>query len=596
MDDNVKKIAGGGIFLIKDITCQEIFTPEDFTNEHKDIAKAIEDFIKGEITSRGDEIELLNNEVSRELMRKAGELGFLGIDIPEKYGGMELDKISSAIVSEKFGYGAGSFTITEVNHTGIGTLPLTLFGTEEQLKKYLPGLSSGNLIGAFGLTEPEAGSDALNPLTTATLTEDGKYYLLNGSKQFITNAGFADIIFTYAKVDDKFFTAFIVEQNWKGVSIDEEEEKMGMHGTSTRAYHFDNVRVPVENVLGEVGRGHVVALNALNMGRYKVGAICIGSAKRAFFEAVKYAKQRVQFGRPICEFGLIKEKISKMAIRLFAAESMMYRTAGLIQAKLEGLDMSSDDAGIRTAEALEDYLIECSIIKIDGSETEDYVVDEEVQIFGGYGYIHGNHPELAYRNARINRIWEGTNEINRIVIVNTLIRRLTKGTFDLMLTFQRVSKEIEKLEPIDSDEPEGLDAQKRSIQMAKKIILYVFGMTYQKHGKNLREEQELIGMISNMIIEIYAIESALLRTQKMLHSKNPERATIPVKMTKVLFHDSLEKISFLARGALEAMENGGLLVKHLRAIRRLVVSPPINTVTLRRDIADAMIQYGRYFV
>jgi len=596
MNDNVKKIAGGAIFLIKDITCQEIFTPEDFTNEHKDIAKAIEDFIKGEITSRGDEIELLNNEVSRELMRKAGELGFLGIDIPEKYGGMELDKISSAIVSEKFGYGAGSFTITEVNHTGIGTLPLALFGTEEQLKKYLPGLSSGNLIGAFGLTEPEAGSDALNPLTTATLTEDGKYYLLNGSKQFITNAGFADIIFTYAKVDDKFFTAFIVEQNWKGVSVDEEEEKMGMNGTSTRAYHFDNVKVPVENVLGEVGRGHVVALNALNMGRYKVGAICIGSAKRALFEAVKYARQRVQFGRPICEFGLIKEKISKMAIRLFAAESMMYRTAGLIQDRLEGLDMSSDDAGIRTAEALEDYLIECSINKIDGSETEDYVVDEEVQIFGGYGYIRGDHPELAYRNARINRIWEGTNEINRIVIVNTLIRRASKGTFDLMLTFQRVSKEIEKLEPIDSDEPEGLDAQKRSIQMAKKIILYVFGIAYQKHGKNLREEQELIGMISNMIIEIYAIESALLRTQKMLHSKNPERATIPVKMTKVLFHDSLEKISFLARGALEAMENGGLLEKHLRAIRRLMVSPPINTVTLRRDIADAMIQYGRYFV
>jgi len=594
MGENLKDIVEGGMFLIKDITFQEVFTPEDFTNEHKDIAKAVEDFIKGEIISRGDEIEVLNNELSRELMGKAGELGFLGIDIPERYGGMELDKISSAIVSEKFGYGAGSFTITEVNHTGIGTLPLALFGTEAQKKRYLPGLSSGNLIGAFGLTEPEAGSDALNPLTTATLSQDGEHYLLNGSKQFITNAGFADIIFTYAKVDEKFFTAFIVEQNWEGVSIDEEEEKMGFHGTSTRAYHFDNVRVPVENVLGEVARGHVVALNALNMGRYKVGAICIGSSKAAFDEAVKYAKGRVQFGRPICEFGLIKEKISEMAIRLFAAETMMYRTAGLIEAKLEGLDMSSDDAGIRTAEELEDYLIECSINKIYGSEIEDYVIDEEVQIFGGYGYIHGNHPELAYRNARINRIWEGTNEINRIVIVNTLIRRITKGTFDLKSAFQRVSENIEKLKPVGSDDTEGLNAQTKLIDIAKHVGLLVVGTAYERYGKSLRDEQELMGMISDILIEIYTMESALLRSHKMLNSKKPERATIPIKMTKVLVHDSIEKISFLARGALEAMENGKLLEKHLATIRRLVISPPINTVLLRRGIADAMIQYGRY--
>ena len=594
MNVNDKKAVKGGIFLIKDLTFQEIFTPEDFTNEHKDIARAVEDFIKGEIISRGEEIEILNNELSRELMAKAGELGFLGIDIPEKFGGMELDKISSAIVSEKFGYGAGSFTITELNHTGIGTLPVALFGTEEQKNKYLPGLSSGALIGAFGLTESEAGSDALNPLTTATLSEDGKYYILNGSKQFITNAGFADIVFTYAKIDEKFFTAFIVEQSWEGVSVDEEEEKMGMHGTSTRAYHFDNVKVPIENVLGEVGRGHVVALNALNMGRYKVGAICIGSAKAAFDEAVKYAKQRVQFGRPICEFGLIKEKISKMAIRLFAAESMMYRTAGLIQAKLEDLDMSSDDAGIRTAEALEEYIIECSINKIYGSETEDYVIDEEVQIFAGYGYIHGNHPELAYRNARINRIWEGTNEINRIVIANTLIRRINKGTFDLMSTFHQVSDDIEKFEPVSSDDPEDLNAQIKLILRAKKIGILVTGIAYEKYGKNIREEQELIGMISNMIIEIYAMESALLRSRKMLNGKKPEKAAIPLKMTKVLVHDSIEKISFLARVALECMESEELLETRLKKVRNLMVSPPINTVSLRRDIADAMIQYGRY--
>jgi len=592
MDDQEKRIIGGGMFLVNDVHFQEVFTPEDFNSEHHDIAKAAEDFIKGEIISRGEEIEVVNNQLSRDLMRKAGDLGFLGIDIPEKYGGMGSDKISSAIVSEKFGYGAGSFTITELNHTGIGTLPVALFGTEEQKKKYIPGLSSGKLIGAFALTEPEAGSDALNPLTTATLTEDGKYYLLNGSKQFITNAGFADVIFSYAKVDGKHFTAFIVEQNCEGVSVDEEEEKMGMHGTSTRSYHFDNVKVPVENVLGEVGKGHLVALNALNMGRYKVGAVCIGNAKAAFYEAVKYSKQRIQFGRPICEFGLIKEKISEMAIRLFAAESMMYRTAGIIQAKLGGMDESMDDVGIRTAETLEEYLIECSINKIFGSETEAYVVDEEVQIFGGYGYIRGNHPELAYRNSRINRIWEGTNEINRIVIANTLLRRLARDP--LGLGFQRVSKEVEKLEPVSFDEPQGLNSEKKRIDLAKRIALFVMGAAHDKYQKGLREEQELIGMMSNIVIEIYALESALLRSQKMLHGKQPERAAIPVKMTKVLFHNSLEKINFLATRALEAIENGERLKKDLETVKKLTFSPPINTVTLRRNIADAMIRYGRY--
>lgn len=584
----------GGMFPIADLSFQEIFTPEDFTNEHRDTGNAADDFIRGEITSRGEEIEMLNNELSRELMKKAGDLGFLGIDLPEKYGGMELDKISSAIVSEKFGYGAGSFTITEINHTGIGTLPLALFGTEEQKNRYLLKLISGQFVGAFGLTEPEAGSDALNPLTAATLTEDGKYYLLNGSKQFITNAGFADVIFTYAKVDEKWFTAFIDEQKWEGVSVDEEEEKMGMHGTSTRAYHFDNVKVPVENVLGEVGKGHVVALNALNMGRYKVGAICIGSGKRAFFEAVKYAKQRVQFGKPICEFGLIKEKIGRMAVRLFAAESMMYRTAGLLQARLNGLDMGSEDAGIKTAEALEEYLIECSINKIYGSETEGYVVDEEVQIFGGYGYIRGNHPELAYRNARINRIWEGTNEINRIVIVSTLLRRFYKGSFDSMNTFENVSQEMDNFEPVDSDAPDSLDAQEKLIHLAKKIFLFVFGMACQKHGKNLRQEQELVGVLSDMVIEIYAMETALLRSQKILNGKLQEKAVIPMAMTKVLYHDGLEKTGSLAVQALETMESGKSLKKHIHAVRRLMVSPPIDVVRTRRHIADAMIRFGRY--
>ena len=596
MTESIRKTFGGGFFLLNDTIPQEIFTPEDFTEEHKLIARAIEDFLQGEIISRADEIEMLNNELSRELMGKAGKLGFLGMDLPERYGGMELDKMSTAILSEKFGFGAGSFNVTESNHTCIGTLPLALFGTSGQKQKYLPGLCSGKLIGAFGLTEPQAGSDALNSLTTATLSKDGTHYLLNGSKQFITNAGFADIIFAYAKVDGKFFTAFILEKNWEGISVDEEEEKMGIHGTSTRAYHFDNVKVPVGNVLGEVGKGHVVALNSLNMGRYRLGASCVGSAKRAFYEAVKYAKQRKQFGKPICDFGLIKEKIGKMAIRIFAAESMVFRTAGLIQAELQNLDMTSEDIGISTAKVFEQYSIECAINKIYGSEIEDYVIDEEVQIFGGYGYIRGNHPELAYRNARINRIWEGTNEINRIALVNTLIRMISKGVFGLMSAFQAAFEEIKDLEPINYDQPENLDAQIRLLKMAKEMLVLVFGITYQKYGEALRDEEELIGTISNIIIEIYSLESALLRTQKMLNSQNSAAATIPIKITKVLFSDSIDKISSLARETFQAVASGELLVQLITVDRMLMVSPPINILSLRREIADAMIRYGCFFV
>jgi alkylation response protein AidB-like acyl-CoA dehydrogenase len=589
-----RQIATGGSFLDANVDSLEIFTPEDFTSEHKDIAKAVEEFVRGEIASRGEQIEVVNNQLSRDLMRKAGELGFLGMDIPEIYGGTELDFISSAVASEKFGYGAGSFAVTELNHTGIGTLPVVLFGTEDQKKKYLPKLSKGELIGAFGLTEPEAGSDALNPLTTATLSTDANYYILNGSKQFITNAGFADIIFTYAKVDGKDFTAFIVEQNWKGVSVDEEERKMGMHGTSTRAYHFDDVMVPVENVLGKVGKGHIVALNALNMGRYKVGLICIGSAKAAFFEALKYAKQRVQFGKPICQFGLIKEKISEIAIRLYAAESMMYRTAGLLQARLKKVEMRSPHAGIKTAEALEEYVVEFSINKIYGSETQAYAVDAEVQIFGGYGYIHGYHPELAYRNARINQIWEGTNEINRIVIVSTLLRKASKGTFDLAVYGPSIFEDLQRLRPVPQDQPENLNTQEALIRISKKVFKFVFTLAYQKYSNSLREEQQIVGLLSDMIIEIYALDSAYLRTKKLLLGKSRDKGTMPIKMTKVLFHKNIERICFLAKVALEAIEEGYSLAEHVQVIRTLLMPPSINTLRLREEISDKMIQNGCY--
>jgi alkylation response protein AidB-like acyl-CoA dehydrogenase len=584
------------MFILHATSPEHIFIPEDFTREHKDVLSAVEDFIKGEILSRGEEIETLNYDLSRELMRKCGELGFLGIDIPEEYGGTELDKVSSAIVSERFGYGAGSFGLTELNSTGIGMLPVALFGTEEQKKKYLPGLSSGKLIGAFALTEPEAGSDALNSLTTATPSNEGKFYLLNGNKQFITNAGFADIVFTYGKVNGEHFTAFILEQGWDGISNDEEEQKMGFHGTSTRAYHFDNVRVPTENVLGEVGKGHLVALNALNMGRFKVGAICMGHAKRAFTEAVKYAKQRVQFGRPICEFGLIKEKIAKMAVHLFAAESITYRTAGSIQQRLDSHDKGTGDVGVKTADALREYLIECSINKVFGSETEGYVVDEEVQIFGGYGYIHGNHPELAYRHARPNRIWEGTNEINRIVILNTLMSRLAKEPSVFEQAFAQASEAVRHPDLAESDEPESLAAQTRLLKATKDLFLYLFGMAFRAYGQDLREEQALVGLLSDMVIHIFAMESALLRSQKLLTLRTPGRAELPVKVTKVLFHEFVQKNGHLARELLESLEEGVPLKKDLENIRELLCSVPLNVVAFRRGIADSMIRFGGYHV
>ena len=377
----------GGDFLARLVTADAVFTPEEFTKEHKAIAKTVKEFVTGEILNRGDEIEHVDNDLGCLLMQKAGEIGLLAADIPEEYDGMALDKISSLIISDMLGQGAGSFAITELNHTGIGTLPLAFFGTEAQKQKYLPGLSSGQLIGAFGLTEPDAGSDALNARTTAVLSEDGTHYIINGSKCFITNAGFADLIFTFAKVDGEAFTAFIVEFDTEGVTTDAEEVKMGMKGTSTRSVNFKNVCVPVENVLGEVGRGHVVALNALNMGRFKVGAVCTGNARGVLAEAVKYAKQRRQFNQPICEFGLIKEKIGDMASRFFAGESMMYRTAGMIDSKIKDSgDVAAADVGRVTAGALEEYLIECSIMKIFGSELQGFVADQSVQIFGGYGY------------------------------------------------------------------------------------------------------------------------------------------------------------------------------------------------------------------
>ena len=591
MTENVS----GGEFLIRAVAWEDTFIPEEFTKENTAIAKSVKEFIAGEIQSRGDDVEHVNNALSRELMLKAGEIGLLAADIPEEYDGMALDKVSSLIISDCLGQSAGSFSITELNHTGIGTLPLAFFGTQDQKKRYLPGLSSGQMVGAFGLTEPDAGSDALNARTTAALSEDGKHYILNGSKCFITNAGFADLIFAFAKVDAKAFTAFIVEFDSDGISTDAEEVKMGMKGTSTRTVNFNNVKVPVENVLGEVGKGHVVALNALNMGRFKVGAVCVGNARGTFTEAVKYASQRVQFGQPICEFGLIKEKIGEMATRVFAGESMMYRTAGVIDRmiKKEG-DTSAEDIGRVTAAALSEYLIECSIMKIFGSEVQGFVADESIQIFGGYGYIYENPAELAYRNARINRIWEGTNEINRITITNTLLKRAAQGRLALKTDPAALSNDFENLMPVAESDPEALETQKDMLNIAKTITLNLINEASNRFNGDLRPHQELAGIFSDMLIEIYAFESAYLRACKMNSNQKEKNKDTALQITKVLsirLFDTLQSLSFRA---LPAMQAGKSYAEKQLSIGRLLSPPLIDTIAINRQIADKCVKKKGY--
>jgi len=590
MADNI----WGGRFLTGPIPWQDIFIPEDFTKEHKAIAKSVKEFVAGEIQSRGDEIEHVNNELSRELMKKAGDIGLLAADVPEEYDGMDLDKISSLIISDTLGEGAGSFTVTELNHTGIGTLPLAFFGTEDQKKKYLPGLSSGALIGAFGLTEPDAGSDALNPRTTAVLSEDATSYILNGSKAFITNAGFADLIFAFAKVNGEAFTAFIVEFDTEGLAVDAEEIKMGMKGTSTRSVIFNNVKVPVENVLGKVGQGHVVALNALNMGRFKLGAVCTGNARSTFNEAVRYAKQRVQFGKSICEFGMIKEKIGEMATQLFAGESMMYRTADMMDRLIKHENPSADNIGRVSAAALEEYLIECSIMKIYGSEIQAFVVDESVQIFGGYGYIYENPAEMAYRNARINRIWEGTNEINRLTITNTLLKRIAQGRLKLQTDLPLLSQTLAQPAPITEDNPRSFDGQAAMLDTARKITLYVIGMVQQRHANDLRSQQELSGIISDMIIAIYAFESAFMRATKIQTQKRTRNKDTALKIAKVLSVRLYDKLGSLAGRALPTIADSKRLHESLSLVRSRLYPPPIDTITLIRQIADQCVQKKGY--
>lgn len=589
-----EKLFKGGEFLIVDALPEDVFTPEDFNKEQQMFAKSAEEFGIGEIVEKRDDLEELNPELVRRLLKKAGDLGFLGADMPEIYGGSELDKVSASLVTEWISQGVTGFSVAYAAHTGIGSLPIVFFGTPEQKKKYVPKLASGEMVGAFALTEPGHGTDALTSDTTAVLSEDGKYYIINGQKQFITNAGFADLFITFAQVDGEKFSSFIIERSFDGISFDDEEKKMGIHGTSTRAVIFQDVKVPVENVLGEIGRGHVVALNTLSIGRYKISPFAVGAAKILISEGVKYAKGRVQFGKPICEFGVIKHKIAEMVIKTYVNESMVYRTAGLLDLTLEEIDPSSEEAGEKTGEVLRKYALECSINKVYGSEILEYIVDECVQIMGGYGYIQDNIIESAYRDSRINRIWEGTNEINRLLIVDMMMKAARKDELPLVEAIKKVTGELLGFRPQMGEEKEVLENERKMVSMAKKIGLIAAGAATQKYMERLAGQQEIVVLIADIIIQIFAMESVLLRTLKKIQKDGNEKSKIHIAATRVYINDGFPKIDLMAKQIFGAISEGEELKTQLMALKKLARFTPINCIGLRREIADSIIPSASY--
>jgi len=590
----MEKIFVGGEFLINDISHEDVFTPEDFSEEHRMIYETAKDFIQKEVLSQMDKIEHKDHEVVLSLLRKAGELGLLGTDVPEEYGGLGLDKVSTTVVGEAMGTG-GSFSVVYGAHTGIGTLPIVYFGNEEQKKKYLPKLASGEWCAAYCLTEPNAGSDALNAKTRAVLSEDGKYYILNGEKMFITNAGWASSFVVYAKVDGEHFTGFIVEKDFPGVSTGKEEEKMGVKGSSTRPVIFQDARVPVENVLFEIGKGHKIAFNILNLGRWKLGAMTTGGCKGCVTEAVRYAKNRIQFKVPIASFGMIKEKLAEMAIRTYMAESMMYRLAGMFDARLNALPPEAKKSGQENAKAIEEYAAECSITKVYGSETLDYCVDEYVQILGGYGYCAEYPAERYYRDARINRIWEGTNEINRLLIPGTLMRRAMQGRLALLQAAQGVVDEIMGYSPLAVELPDTpLAYQEHMVRMMKKLALMASGVAAQKFGQALMKEQEILARIADMVIEIFAMESGLLRTKKVIETKGEDKARCHIAAVKAYVDQTVPRMERWAKEIVARCEEGDTLRTQLALVKKIARMNPMDVIGEKRTVADRIIELEAY--
>jgi alkylation response protein AidB-like acyl-CoA dehydrogenase len=585
----------GGRFVVEDMSPEAIVTPEDFTEEQRMIESAARAFLAGEIRPRDAEIESLNYELTVELMRSAGELGLLGADVPEAYGGLGLDKVSTTLLAETLAE-ASSFALSVGAHVGIGTLPIVFFGTPEQKQRYLPDLATGQRIAAYCLTEPASGSDALGAKTTARLSPDGKHYVLSGSKIYITNAGFADVFIVYAKVDGEHFTAFIVERDSKGFSIGPEEHKMGIKGSSTCPLYFDETKVPAENVLGQVGKGHLIAFNILNIGRFKLAAACVGSAKETIALASKYGNTRKQFGRAISSFPLIGAKLADMNIVTYVMESMVYRTAGWIDDMLRDVEAEAGSADSSAAKAISEYALECSILKVFATEALSFVADEGVQIHGGYGYIREYKIERIYRDCRINRIFEGTNEINRLLIPGTLMKKALKGELPLLRKARALQAELLQPLPLPSfDEP--LSKESFRIQQSKKIFLAVGGLAVQKYGLALEQQQEVLALLADMMIQIFAMESANLRTRKMLmnaSSASQAKTQNAVEMTAIFVQEAMERVERYAKTALAAIEEGDSLQTQLSILKKLTRSPLVDTVALKRSVAARIIRSEQY--
>ncbi|WP_088105437.1 acyl-CoA dehydrogenase family protein [Halalkalibacter urbisdiaboli] len=589
----VKKIVGGS-FIIEEGDYNSIVTPEDFSEEQRMIAETTKDFIEGEVLPQDEEIEKLNYELTIQFLRKAGDLGLLGADVPEQYEGLGLDKVSSTLINERLAK-ASSFALSLGAHVGIGSLPIVYFGTTEQKNNYLPDLASGRKIAAYCLTEPSSGSDALGAKATATLSEDGTHYLLNGTKQFITNAGFADIFIVYAKVNGTDFSTFIVERTMEGVSIGPEEQKMGIKGSSTCPLILEDVKVPVENLLWEVGKGHLIAFNILNIGRFKLAAGCLGASKETVELASKYANERQQFAQPISSFSLIRKKLAEMNIKAYVLDSMVYRTAGLIDSSMKDIDFNSPEAGMASAKAIAEYAIECSINKVFGSETLDALADEGVQIHGGYGFIQEYKIERIYRDSRINRIFEGTNEINRLLIPGTLIKRAMKGELPLLQKAQALQSELLTLIPNRTFEGL-LEQEHHLLSMAKNIFLMIGGLAVQTYQVKLEQEQEMLSYLADIMIQVYAIESVYLRTMKIVNTKGEEHSTNAINMTKVFIHESFEVLESLGKNALAFMASGDTLQTQLSILKKLSRRTPANTIGLKRQIAERVVKSEKYVV
>jgi butyryl-CoA dehydrogenase len=505
-----------------------------------------------------------------------------------------MDKVTAAVIADHIAKYAG-FATTWGGHSGIGTLPLVYFGTEAQKKKYLPKLAAGEMVGAYALSESTSGSDALNCRTRAVLSPDKKHYILNGEKMWITNAGFADLFTVFAKVDEKF-TAFLIERGFPGFSVGGEEHKMGIRGSSTCPIILNDCKVPVENVLGEIGKGHLIAFNILNVGRFKLGAMCVGGGRVSLEHAIGYAKQRKAFGKVIADFGLVREKLANMATLLYVGESLVYRTVAMMDAALSEVDKSAADAAKQTLKAIEEYAVECSIIKVWGSEMIDYVVDETVQIYGGYGFVEEYPAERAYRDARINRIFEGTNEINRLIITGFLLKRAMTGQLPLMPAIKKLMDEVLS-GPSMGEEVEGPLAEERKlVASAKKLGLFAAGSATQKYMQAIQDQQEVMGAIADMVIEIYAMESTILRAQKLVESKGEAGATLAVAMTRVYLTQAMEKVEAAAKKVIAAVAEGDMLRTQLAILRRLAKYEPFNTIELRQTIAQKVIEVGKYTV